>query len=31
MNFRFVKYDVKEGNAFHAMIKTNEPLPTNAY
>ncbi len=28
---RFARYCVKQGNAFHAMIKTNEPLPTNAY
>ncbi len=27
----FARYCVKQGNAFHVMIKTNEPLPTNAY
>jgi hypothetical protein len=28
---RFARYCVKQGNAFHIMIKTNEILPTNAY
>lgn len=27
----FAKCCVKQGNAFHFMINTNEPLPTNAY
>jgi hypothetical protein len=27
----FATYCVKQGDAFHVMIKTNEPLPTNAY